>query len=93
LFANKNSSEKEIEADDEQVFLNKLASMTTFDSTNAGQLRGSGQQSPRQGGKGPSGGQAGGGDSNNTMLANFFSSLLTKDIRENFFIKLTDNIF
>nr|CAD2201725.1 unnamed protein product [Meloidogyne enterolobii] len=79
-FTNKNFGEKEIEAEDEQVFLNRLASMTAFDSSNPGQPRTGGQQSPRQGGKGTAGGQAGGGDSNNTMLANFFSSLLTKEI-------------
>lgn len=82
-FTNKNFGEKEIEAEDEQVFLNRLASMTAFDSSNPGQPRTGGQQSPRQGGKGTAGGQPGGGDSNNTMLANFFSSLLTKEIRKN----------
>lgn len=61
--------EKEVEAEDEQAFLLRLASMAT-DGPSAGT---GGQQSPRRdAGKAP-------GDSNNTMLANFFSSLLTKD--------------
>lgn len=68
------SLEREIDAEEEQVFLNRLAAMTLDAPSGAGT---GGQQSPRRDGmvKGSA------GDTNNTMLANFFSSLLIKDIR------------
>ena len=65
------SVEREIEAEDEQAFLNRLSTMVLDGPVTAG----GGAQSPRRdNSKAP-------GD-NNTMLANFFSSLLTKEIRQ-----------
>lgn len=63
----KSSAEKEIEAEDEQSFLNRLTSIALD-----GPQGGTGQQSPRRAGESGAGKAPG----DNTMLANFFSSLL-----------------
>jgi hypothetical protein len=74
------SAEREIETEDEQSFLSRLASMA-LDGPSTGGGTGGGTQSPRSGGN-AAGAAKNPGDNNNTMLANFFSSLMTKDIRK-----------
>ncbi|KAL3104653.1 hypothetical protein niasHT_022364 [Heterodera trifolii] len=65
------TGEREVEAEDEQSFLARLYTIALDGSVSGQSSTGGGQQSPRR-----PGGDVGKGPGDNTMLANFFSSLL-----------------